>query len=107
MAGKLGVEDPGKIEPVRHRGDWQEPIFQNDTDRERFLSTPDEACAKTFWQVQAFAFVSSPTTFISWSRHRCGRSWINFPRRGIVRSKAAVQIKMPPRSIPRSRRLFP
>jgi REP element-mobilizing transposase RayT len=36
-----------------NRGDRREEIFRDDKDRERFLETLGEVCAKTGWQVQA------------------------------------------------------
>ena len=42
MARKLRVEYPGAIYHVMNRGDRREPIFKDDTDRNRFLETPGE-----------------------------------------------------------------
>src|SRR6266511_2385334 len=53
MARKLRVEYPGAIYHVMNRCDRREPIFKDDADRERFLETLGEACAKTGWQVHA------------------------------------------------------
>ena len=53
MARKVRVEYPGAIYHVTNRGDWREPILKGDADRQRFLETLGEACAKTGWQVQA------------------------------------------------------
>jgi len=39
MARKLRIEYPGAIYHVMNRGDRQEPIFEDDADRERFLET--------------------------------------------------------------------
>jgi hypothetical protein len=51
MARKLRVEYPGAVYHVLNRGDRREPIFCDDADRQRFISTLEEACAKTDWQV--------------------------------------------------------
>ena len=40
-----------------NRGDRREPIFKDDTDRQRFLATLAEACAKTGWQVHAYCLM--------------------------------------------------
>ncbi len=40
-----------------NRGDRREPIFKDDQDRQRFLATLGEACAKTGWQVQAYCLM--------------------------------------------------
>jgi len=53
MARKLRVEYPGAIYHVMNRGDRREAIFKDDVDRQRFLQTLGEACAKTEWQVHA------------------------------------------------------
>jgi len=54
MARKLRVECPGAIYHVRNRGDRREPIFKDDVDRQRFIATLGEACAKKGWQVHAY-----------------------------------------------------
>jgi hypothetical protein len=48
------IEYAGAIYHVMNRGDWREDIFRDDADRERFLATLGEACAKTSWQVHAY-----------------------------------------------------
>ena len=40
-----------------NRGDRREPIFRDDEDRQRFLATLDEACAKAGWQVHALCLM--------------------------------------------------
>ena len=57
MARKLRVEYPGAIYHVMNRGDRREPIFRDDEDRQRFLETLGEACAKTGWQVHALCLM--------------------------------------------------
>jgi REP element-mobilizing transposase RayT len=42
-----------------NRGDRREAIFKDDTDRERFLETLGEACAKTDWEVQAYCLMGN------------------------------------------------
>ncbi len=64
MARKLRVEYPGAIYHVMNRGDRREPIFKDDADRERFLTTLGEACAKTSWQVQAFCLMPNHFHFV-------------------------------------------
>ena len=59
MARKLRVEFPGAIYHVMNRGDRREEIFKDDADRERFLETLGEACAKTGWQVQALCLMGN------------------------------------------------
>jgi REP element-mobilizing transposase RayT len=51
------VEYAGAIYHVMNRGDRREPIFKDDKDRERFLETLGEACAKTGWQVHALCLM--------------------------------------------------
>ncbi len=43
MARKLRVQYPGAIYHVLSRGDRGEPIFRDDSDRERFVQTLGEA----------------------------------------------------------------
>lgn len=57
MARKLRVEYPGAIYHVLNRGDRREAIFKDDPDRERFLETLGEVCAKTGWQVHALCLM--------------------------------------------------
>ena len=59
MARKLRVEYPRAIYHVMNRGDRQEPIFQDDSDRQLFLDTLEEACRKTDWQVHAYCLMGN------------------------------------------------
>src|SRR5215510_10343366 len=40
-----------------NRGDQREDIFNDDSDREKFLSTLGQACQKTDWQVHAYCLM--------------------------------------------------
>ena len=40
-----------------NRGDRREPIFNDDQDRERFLETLGEVCAKTDWRIHAWCLM--------------------------------------------------
>ena len=42
-----------------NRGDRREPIFHDDLDRQRFLDTLAETCAKTDWQVHAWCLMGN------------------------------------------------
>jgi REP element-mobilizing transposase RayT len=57
MPRKLRLEYEGAIYHVMNRGDRREAIFKDDTDRERFLETLGECCAKTGWQVHALCLM--------------------------------------------------
>jgi REP-associated tyrosine transposase len=57
MPRALRIEYPGAIYHVMNRGDHREPIFRDDFDRRRFLSTLGEACGKTSWQVHAYCLM--------------------------------------------------
>ena len=57
MSRKLRLEYPGAIYHVMNRGDRQEPIFKDDEDRQRFLDTLGETCAKTGWRVHAYCLM--------------------------------------------------
>jgi len=57
MARKLRVEYPGAIYHVMNRGDRREPIFKDDADRQRFVETLGEACAKTGWHIHGYVLM--------------------------------------------------
>ena len=57
MPRALRIEYPGAIYHVLNRGDRREPIFGDNVDRQRFLVTLGEACAKTDWQVHAYCLM--------------------------------------------------
>jgi len=59
MARKLRIEYPGAIYHVINRGDRREAIFHEDRDRELFVATLAEACAKAGWQVQAYCLMGN------------------------------------------------
>jgi putative transposase len=59
MPRRLRLEYAGAIYHVMNRGDRREVIVRDRRDRERFLSTLGEACAKTGWQVHAFCLMSN------------------------------------------------
>jgi putative transposase len=54
MSRKLRIEYPGPLYDGMSRGDQREDIFRDDPDRQEFLATLGEACAKTEWQVHAY-----------------------------------------------------
>jgi putative transposase len=57
VARKLRMEFTGAVYHVMNRGDRREEIFQDDADRELFLATLGESCAKTGWEVHAFCLM--------------------------------------------------
>jgi REP element-mobilizing transposase RayT len=57
MPRKLRMEYPGAIYHIVNRGDRREDIFKDDLDRRQFISTLDEACQKTEWQVHAWCLM--------------------------------------------------
>ena len=59
MDRKLRIQYPGAIYHVMNRGDRREAIFADDQDRERWLATLTEACAKTGWQVHAYCLMGN------------------------------------------------
>jgi putative transposase len=59
MPRKLRMEYAGAIYHIMNRGDRREDIFLDDADRERFLATLGEACAKTEWRVLAYCLMSN------------------------------------------------
>jgi REP element-mobilizing transposase RayT len=59
MPRQLRIEYPGAIYHVMNRGDRREPIFHDDFDRKRFVTTLGEACVKTGWQVHAYCLINN------------------------------------------------
>jgi len=59
MPRQLRLEYAGAIYHVMNRGDRREVIVRDWRDREGFLATLGEACAKTGWQVHAFCLMSN------------------------------------------------
>jgi REP element-mobilizing transposase RayT len=59
MPRPLRLEFEGAIYHVMNRGDRREPIVRDDTDRQRFLETLGETCAKTEWQVHALCLMDN------------------------------------------------
>src|SRR5271157_2774247 len=59
MARKLRLQYPGAVYHLMSRGDRQERVFLEDADRQLFLSTLGEACAKTDWQVHAYCLMNN------------------------------------------------
>ena len=57
MPRQLRLEYAGAIYHVVNRGDRREDIFKDDLDRRQFLSTLEEACQKTGWQVHAYCLM--------------------------------------------------
>lgn len=57
MPRKLRVEYSGAVYHLMNRGDRRESIFNDDTDRQLFLDTLGETCAKTEWQVHALCLM--------------------------------------------------
>ena len=57
MARQLRVEYTGAIYHVMDRGHRREWIFMDDADRQRFVETLGEDCAKTDWQVHAYVLM--------------------------------------------------
>ncbi len=59
MPRKARVEFPGAVYHLLDRGDRQEAIFHDDRDRESFLATLGQTCARTGWRVHAFVLMSN------------------------------------------------
>ena len=59
MARRARVQFEGALYHVLDRGDRRESIFRDDVDRERFLRTLGEACARTGWRVHAWVLMSN------------------------------------------------
>jgi putative transposase len=64
MPRALRIQYPGAIYHVINRGDRREPIFRDDVDRRRFITTLGEVCAKTDWQVHAYVLMPNHFHFV-------------------------------------------
>ena len=59
MPRKARVDFPGAVYHLLDRGDRQEDIFVDRTDRESFLQTLGQICARSGWRVHAFVLMSN------------------------------------------------
>ena len=59
MPRQIRVEYPGAIYHVMSRGDHREAIVHGDADRELWIKTLGEACAKCDWQVHAYCLMTN------------------------------------------------
>ncbi len=59
MPRQVRIEYEGAVYHVMCRGDHREAIFEDDTDREVFLATLAQACAKTGWRVHGYALMGN------------------------------------------------
>ena len=59
MPRPLRIEYGGAIYHVINRGNQRQGIFRDDQDRQRFLDTLGEVCARTEWQVHAYCLMSN------------------------------------------------
>jgi hypothetical protein len=59
MPRRLRLEYPGAMYHVMNRGDHREPIFRDDLDHQRLLTTLAEVCTKTNWQVHAYCLMQN------------------------------------------------
>lgn len=64
MPRPLRIEYAGAIYHVVNRGDRREPIFLDDTDRERFLATLAQTCERTGWQVHGWCLMTNHFHFV-------------------------------------------
>ena len=74
MARKLRVEYPGAIYHVMNRGDRREAIFKDDKDRERFLETLGETCARPVWKTATGKLLRGPAGVVERPRTRFATS---------------------------------
>jgi len=68
MSRPLRIEFSGALYHVTSRGDRRESIFDDDVDRELFLSTLAEVVARFNWVCHAYCLTRITTTW--WWKHR-------------------------------------
>src|SRR6185437_14276465 len=79
MPRKIRVQYPGAIYHTLSRGDRREYIFFDDIDRQDFLKTLAEACAKTDFQVHAFCLLRNHFHLVLETPHAnrvAGMQWL-------------------------------
>jgi putative transposase len=59
MPRKARVEFAGAAYHLLDRGDHREPIFRDERDREIFLTTLGQVCARTGWRVHAWVLMTN------------------------------------------------
>lgn len=59
MARQPRIEYEGAYYHVMCRGDRQEPICEDDRDRQMFLKTFDEGCARSGWRLYGWVLMSN------------------------------------------------
>jgi REP element-mobilizing transposase RayT len=59
MARKLRIEYAGAVYHAMARGNQGCLIFQDNADRQCFLETVGEACAKTGWRIHAYVLMGN------------------------------------------------
>jgi REP element-mobilizing transposase RayT len=59
MARKLRVQYPGAVYHIMSRGNQGHLIFREDRDRELWLETLGDTCAKTGWQIHAYVLMGN------------------------------------------------
>lgn len=75
MVRKLRFEYEGSVYHVLNRGDRREAIFVDEEDRQYFLATLGEACAKIGWQAHELCLTRNPrmsTNILGKDRFRLG-----------------------------------
>jgi REP element-mobilizing transposase RayT len=59
MARPLRIEYPGAMYHVMARGNQGRAVFEDDTDRLRFIQTLGDACEKTGWRIHAYVLMNN------------------------------------------------
>ncbi len=63
MPRRPSIEYDGAVYHVMCRGNRREMICRDDTNRELFLESLAEVCARTGWLIHAYVFMHNITTF--------------------------------------------
>src|SRR2546423_501854 len=94
MPRPLRIEYEGALYHVMSRGDRREGNFLEGADRDGFLCTLGEACAKTAWQVHAYCLMSNHFHLVVESSQpnlALGMKWFLCDRRG---SELTIDIRL-------------
>src|SRR6266516_967481 len=95
MPRQLRTEGSDAFYHVMNRADRREPIFGDDADRNRFLETLGEGCAKTEWRLHAYRLMGNHFHLaLATPRHniRCRGAPTNTNNMGMHRKLAGPEL---------------
>ena len=92
------IEYAGGVYHVLSRGNRQEAIFADDTDRQVFLKTLGEACGRTGWRVHAYVLMPNHYHLLLETPEAnlvVGMQWLQGPTAAVQRATPADRSSLP------------